>query len=150
MLNLRFRERTQGSMHLYAAPLDVVPVKATFDFSFSLVPEAFEKKTLSLSGSIDIEGIAKERPHEGSVLVHWGNEQRIRYELGFVGDDGEPYRLVGQKDFMIIAPVRSLTRLPFTLYRGEKFEEIGDGTVSLEPRTELGPTLKSIRLGFGT
>ena len=150
MLKLRFRERTHGSMHLHASPLDVVAVSATFDFSFSLVPEAFAKKTLSLSGTIDIDGIGKARPHGGTVLVHWGNEQRIRYELSFLGDDGERYRLVGQKDFMLIAPVRSLTTLPFTLYRGTNVEEIGDGTVSLDARTELGPTLKSIRLGFGT
>jgi hypothetical protein len=148
MLNLRFRERTQGSMHLHAAPLEVVPVRATFMLSFSLVPEAFEKKTLSLSGSIDIGGIAKDRPHEGSVLVHWGNEQRIRYELSFVGDDGMRYHVVGQKDFMMIAPIRSLTTLPFTLYRGDELEEIGDGTVSMDARAELGPTLKSIRLGL--
>jgi hypothetical protein len=150
MFSLRFRERTHGSMHLHASPLEVVPVRANFDFSFSLVPEALEKKTLSLSGSIDIGGIASDRPHDGAVLVHWGNEQRIRYELSFVGDDGEHYRVVGQKDFMLIAPVRSLTTLPFTLYRGEKLVEIGDGTVTLDAKKELGPTLKSIRLGFGT
>ena len=148
MLSIRFRERTRGEMHLHDAPLVTYTVRASFDFSFSLVPESLEKKTLSLSGVIDIARIATDRPHDGAVLVHWGKEQRIRYELTFMGDDGDEYRIVGQKDFMFIAPVRSLTTLPFTLYRGA-YEEIGDGVVSLDPRTELWPTLKSLTLARG-
>jgi hypothetical protein len=149
MFTLRFRERTRGAMHFHDAPLGVVPVRADFDFSFTLIPEAFEKKTLDLSGSIDIGGVATNRPHEGSVLVHWGNQQRIRYELSFIGDNGSRYRIVGQKDFILIAPVLSLTTLPFTLYKGD-FEEVGDGKVSLDARKELLPTLKSLRLHRGS
>ena len=76
-----------------------------------------------------------------------GNERRIRYELEFSGDDGARYRIVGQKDFFLLSPVKSITNLPFSLYRDD-FHELGDGEVSLDPREELVPSLKSVRLGW--
>src|SRR5580693_6504437 len=86
VLSLRFRERTRGSFHFHDAPLVEVPVRASFEFALSLVPETLEQKTLDLGGTIDIDGLARAQPITGSVLVHWGNERRIRYELEFSGD----------------------------------------------------------------
>ena len=36
----------------------------------------------------------------------------IRYELAFIGDDGKPYELVGQKDISWSSPLRTFTYLP--------------------------------------
>jgi hypothetical protein len=149
VLSLVFRERTHGSLHLHDEPLHVRAVDAVFEFHFSLIPEAFEKKTLSLSGTIDIEGIATGARHRGSVLVHWGKEQRIRYDFRFESDAGVPMRILGQKDFMVISPVGSLTKLPFLLYEGDD-HEIGSGEVELDLRNGvrrgLWTTVKSLRL----
>ncbi len=149
MFSLGFRERTHGSLHLHDEPLRVRDVHALFDFHFSLIPEAFEKKTLSLSGTVDIEGIATSASHKGAVLVHWGKEQRIRYDFRFQSDAGVAMRILGQKDFMIISPVGSLTKLPFLLYEGED-HEVGSGEVVLDVRAELWTTMKSLRLTRGT
>ena len=149
MLSLGFRERTHGALHLHDEPLRERHVDAVFDFHFSLIPEAFEKKTLSLSGTVDIEGIATSAPHQGAVLVHWGKEQRIRYDFRFRSDAGVAMRILGQKDFMIISPVGSLTKLPFLLYEGDD-HEVGSGDVALDVRAELWTTLKSLRLTRGT
>ena len=89
-------------------------MRASFEFVLSLVPETLEQKTLDLGGTIDIDGLAHAQPITGSVLVHWGNERRIRYELAFSGDDGAGYRIIGQKDFFLLAPVKSITELPFS------------------------------------
>jgi hypothetical protein len=148
VLSIGFRERTRGELHRHDEPLRARPVLALFDFRFTLVPEAFEKKTLDLSGTLTIDGLATDAPHEGTVLVHWGKEQRIRYDLRFQSDAGAPHRLLGQKDFLVISPVGSLATLPFLLYEGEE-REIGAGEVSLDVKNELWSTVKSIRLSAG-
>jgi hypothetical protein len=148
VLSLGFRERTLGALHLHGEPLRRRAVSAIFDFRFTLVPEAFEKKTLALSGEVTIDGLATSQAHDGLVLVHWGKEQRIRYDFRFRGDDGTPLRILGQKDFMVISPVGSLTKLPFLLYQSEE-HEIGAGEVTLSVREELWKSVKSLRLSRG-
>ena len=148
MFSLGFRERTQGSLHLHDEPLRVRNVVALFDFRFTLIPDALAMKTLSLTGTVDIDGIATTAAHMGAVLVHWGKEQRIRYDFRFESDAGVSMRILGQKDFMVVSPVGSLTKLPFLLYEGED-HEVGSGEVALDVRAELWTMLKSLRLSRG-
>jgi len=152
VFSLGFSERTHGSLHLHDEPLRVYDVSAVFDFHFSLIPDALAKKTVTLSGTVDIEGIATSAAHRGAVLVHWGKEQRIRYDFRFQSDAGVPMRILGQKDFMVISPIGSLIKLPFLLYEGDD-HEIGAGEVELDLRSGarhgLWTTLKSLRLSRG-
>lgn len=123
-------------------------MSAVFEFHFTLVPDAIARKTLSLSGTVDVEGIATSAPHTGLVLVNWGKEQRIRYDFRFKSDAGVAMRILGQKDFHVISPIGSLTKLPFLLYEGED-HETGSGEVALDVRAELWTTMKSLRLSRG-
>jgi hypothetical protein len=72
-----------------------------------------------LEGTIDMEGVATQRPLRGEILMDPLIKRVIRYEFDFTGDDGAPYRFAGQKDVTIADPVASMTTLPAEVLDGK-------------------------------
>jgi hypothetical protein len=66
----------------------------------------------TMSGTIEAAPIAKDAPFSGRMLLRPFLGRVIRYELEFIGDDGKPYTLVGQKDIKLSDFSRSWTTLP--------------------------------------
>ncbi len=48
-------------------------------------------------GTLSMDGVAKRVPVHGELLIDPIGRNIIRYELGFVGDDGKQRRFVGQR-----------------------------------------------------
>ncbi len=65
-----------------------------------------------LTGTIFAPPIAEGAPATGVITIRPVGQRIIRYELSFLGDDGKPYELVGQKDIRWTAPLRTFTELP--------------------------------------
>src|SRR3954467_6745753 len=65
-----------------------------------------------LTGVLSAPPIAQAAPTHGVITIRPVGQRIIRYELAFVGDDGKPYELVGQKDIRWRAPLTTFTRLP--------------------------------------
>lgn len=107
-----------------------------------------KERKLEAQGTIFIEGLAEGdgsgQPVFGSLVWRLLDQKRVPYDLELQGDDGKHYRLRGQRDFFMHDAIESLTILPASLY-DESGSEIGRATLRFDARSELGPTLKSIR-----
>jgi hypothetical protein len=99
-------------------------------------------------GTIFAEGLATRAiagvPVYGTLTMRLFDEKRIPYDLSFEGDDGRTYRLRGQRDFFMHDAVDSLTILPASLY-DDTGGEVARALLRFDPKTELGPFLKSFR-----
>lgn len=96
-----------------------------------------------LKGVISVEGIAQERPVEGTIeMAFWPPKRRMAYDLRWTGDDGRKYRLYGIKRIRYLNFITTITTLQASLYRRE--ELIGKGKVYF-PRTEIPKLILSVR-----
>ena len=84
-------------------------------------------------------------PDELYVVDHQREvARRIRYEFGFTGDDGRPYRFAGQKDVSPRHPLESMTTLPAEI-TDETGHRVAAALVRFDPRG-LPAFLGSFRL----
>ena len=81
---------------------------------------------------------------KGTLTMKLFDEKRIPYDLSFEGDDGQLYRLRGQRDFFMHDAVDSLTILPASLYDAAG-TEIGRALLRFDPKTQLPALMKSFR-----
>ncbi len=87
-------------------------------FKFEISAHAESTRAHFLDGKVSVRGVldAPPRAHgvdcEGTMTIRPIGQKIIRYELSFVGDDGKPYELVGQKDIRFLSLRKTLTYLP--------------------------------------
>lgn len=87
-------------------------------FKFEIAAHAESTRAHFLDGKVSVRGVldAPPRAHgvdcEGTMTIRPIGQKIIRYELSFVGDDGKPYELVGQKDIRFLSLRKTLTYLP--------------------------------------
>lgn len=72
-----------------------------------------------LAGAVAVTGVATAAPARGTLRVDPFGAKEVRYELGFVGDDGGRWRLEGAKVIEWRRPLQSWTVLPATLRRAD-------------------------------
>jgi len=101
----------------------------------------------SLTGRVDAEGLASDRPLTGTVEIRPVFARVIRYRFEFTGDDGKPYQFAGQKDIRWLDPVRTWTELPAEISDGDG-RVIGHSMTRFDLRTTV-PFLLSFRPSFG-
>ena len=101
-------------------------------------------RVLTLTGRVTAEGLASDQRAEGSILFRLLDERRLPYRLRFQGDDGRRYELSGQKEWLGVAPVASMTTLAVTLY-DDLGAETGRGKLHFDARRDWGRWLKSLR-----
>jgi hypothetical protein len=140
-----FRETMSGGYWLLDAPTDERALEFTIEARAADVVRFARDKTWRVRGTIDAEGLASHREVEGTLAFKLLDERRLPYRLAFRGDDGRAYELSGQKEWMGIAPVTSMTTLPATLY-DDRGDEIGRALLRFDWRTDLGQWLKSFRV----
>ena len=116
---------------------------------FSLTAEAREIQEFArdnicrVKGVISVEGIASERPVEGTIEVaFWPPKRKMVYDLSWTGDDGQKYRICGIKRIGYLNFITTMTTLHTSLYRGE--ELIGKGKIYF-PRTDIPKLILSFR-----
>ena len=97
-----------------------------------------------LEGTLEMEGFADDVPLAGTIEISPLRKRLIRYEFSFVGNDGRPYRFVGQKDLKLLDPIGSFTNLPASLL-DQAGKEIGQARVRFDLASDLLPMLVSFR-----
>lgn len=132
---LRFQEGLHGTMQRSHQDVRAVSLQLSAATRGDFVRSCL----LDLEGTIDITGLATQRPAEGSLRL---STRRWEYDVAFVGDDGRPYRLLVQKHLRLLDLVQSLT-----LARGEivdaRGREIGGVELQFSLDRDLGPLLRS-------
>jgi hypothetical protein len=140
-----FRERMSGTYWRLDAPTEERAIAFDLDARADSIRRFAMDKTWIVRGTLDAEGLATERPAEGTLAFRLIDERRLPYRIAFTGDDGRSYELSGQKEWSGLSPVESMTVLPASIY-GADGEELARATLRFDVRTELVPFLKSFRL----
>jgi hypothetical protein len=116
----RFRETMAGT---WTRVGDGSPVERAISFTVTARAQSWLKHLrdhqTTLEGSLQMDGFASGRPIAGTLYINPLLERVIRYEFGFTGDDGKPYRFRGQKDVSLTDLVGSMTTLPATIADGD-------------------------------
>ena len=94
-------------------------------------------KTWRIRGTLDAERLATRSDAEGTLVFKLIDERRLPYRLRFRGDDGRFYELSGQKEWLGVAPLESMTTLPASLY-DDAGEEIARATLRFDLTRGLG------------
>jgi hypothetical protein len=140
-----FRETMSGSYYLLGSPTD----ERAIEFTIAARAKDFRKfakdKECTIDGAVEIEGLAKGQPLEGTLGLKLLDERRLPYRFTFVADDGKTYELRGQKDFSPLSPLQSMTVLPASLYDAHG-DEVARCKLRFDIRNDLGQWLKSWRL----
>ena len=148
MPSVSFRERMSGSYWLLESPAEERALALSFEAHATDVADFLRTRTWALAGTIDAEGLARRRELEGSIRYALIEERRVPYRFAFRGDDGRRYDLVGQKEWMGLAPVASMTVLPATLV-DERGDEVARAMLRFDLLGDLTDWVKSFRLRLG-
>jgi hypothetical protein len=103
---------------------------------------------VSLDGTLDMEGVADDVPVSGSIEIRPLTQRVLRYDFSFTGNDGRPYRFVGQKDVKLTALARSMTTLPGTITDAAG-HEVARAILRFDLRADLFPFLVSWKPAVG-
>jgi hypothetical protein len=144
-MRLLFHENMSGAYHLLARPLEDRDAELSLDVAIDRLRDFVRAPALRVEGTLSLEGVATARPCTGKIGLRIANEQRIPYDLRFVGDDGKDYRLYGQRDLTVPKLADALTVLPMSLC-DETEREVGRAVLRFDARTELRQLIKSIRV----
>jgi hypothetical protein len=98
----------------------------------------------TLDGTIDMEHFADDVPFTGTIEIRPLLGKIIRYELSFVGNDGQPYRFAGQKDIQLGHFVATMTTLNGSFYDA-RGNEIARATLHFDVKADLLPFLVSFK-----
>ncbi len=144
MAGLHFRERMQGGMYLLAEPLREIGMTIELEARVHAMD-----RVASLTGRVSIDGIAEAAPVQGSLGLRALADKRLPYDVYFLTDAGERWRMRGEKDITYLALLRSLTTLPVTIYEeaehAARSREIARGTFRFDWRRDLGSMVRSLR-----
>jgi hypothetical protein len=144
-LGFSLSETLSGSYYRLDDPIALRAITITLRLGVDGLRRFLKDRRVEAEGRIVAEGLADEgRPLFGSVQWKLHDERRLPYDLEFQGDDGAHYRLRGQRDFLLPTAAASLTTLPLSVYDASG-TEIARATLRFDPRTELGPLVRSFR-----
>ncbi len=142
---ISFRERMSGSYWLLESPTEERALALSFEAHADDVADFLRTRTWALAGTIEAEGLARRREIEGSIRYALITERRVPYRFAFRGDDGRRYDLVGQKEWIGLAPMSSMTLLPATLVN-DAGQEVARATLRFDLVADFGDWVKSFRL----
>jgi hypothetical protein len=149
MLGFSFRQTMSGTYWLLHAPAEEHAIGFTIEAAADDVASFARNRVMHLSGTMDADQLASDRPLEGSLAMKLLDERRIAYRVAFHGDDGRAYELSGQQEWSGLSPVASLTLLPASLYDGGG-HEIGRAMLRFDFWSDWKRWLKSFRLRWAT
>ena len=87
---------------------------------------------------------ARDATVDGTITIRPLLGRIIRYELGFTGDDGKHYEIVGQKDISFVHPFKSFTTLPAEIVDGNR-RRVGTCLTRFDLRRDWWRFLRSFR-----
>jgi hypothetical protein len=101
-------------------------------------------RTWTVSGRINVEGLASDAALEGTLAIKPLDGRRLAHHLWFSGDDGARYELVGQGVWSRVSPIESLTLLRASIYDPGALE-IARCTLRFDLRSDWAKWLRSFR-----
>jgi hypothetical protein len=118
-MGFQFAETMSGTLEMDAEPGVKHPLRFEVRARADSMREHFATGKAVLEGTVHAPPLAEAATAHGVITIRPIGQRIIRYELAFVGDDGKPYELVGQKDIRWLSPIRSFTALPAEIVDGE-------------------------------
>ncbi|HLL25408.1 MAG TPA: hypothetical protein VK427_24900, partial [Kofleriaceae bacterium] len=97
-MGFSFAETMAGTFEIDAQPGVRHPLRFEVTAHADSARRHFTDGKARLKGTIYAPPLATAADADGVITIRPIGERIIRYELAFVGDDGKPYELVGQKD----------------------------------------------------
>ena len=135
-MNVTFEERLRGTMSDSTGEESAVAL----DLRAHADGELARACSFELEGTLQAGRLAARAAAQGMLRL---GARTWDYELSFVGDDGKPYRLLGQKRVRVFDLAASLTDL-----RGDVLDARGRAVATFELRFDLakdfGPLLRSL------
>ena len=108
----KFDETMSGWYALTDAPEERNPLSFTVRAQADSLLRYLQDQRMRLEGTLEARGLADHVPIEGTMILAPLTRGIIRYEFGFTGNDGHPYRFAGQKNVSLRSLVRTLVELP--------------------------------------
>jgi len=143
-MGFEFAETMSGTIEMAAEP----GVARPFRFEVTAYAEStrrhFSDGKAALEGLIYAPPIAQGAPASGVITIRPIGQRIIHYELAFVGDDGEPYTLTGQKDIKWTAPLRTFTELPAQI-QDERGQRVATCQTRFDLKNDWWSFLRSFR-----
>lgn len=143
-MGFTFAETMAGTFELDAEPGVARPFKFEVTAHAESARQHFADGKARLRGVVYAAPIAAAADAEGVITIRPLGQRIIRYEMAFVGDDGKPYELVGQKDIDWRAPVRTFTALPAEIL-DEEHRRVATCKTSFDVKNDLWSFLRSFR-----
>jgi hypothetical protein len=136
-----------GSYWLLDTPTDERSIELTLEAYADDIRRLPIDKTFRLRGRVEAENLASGQDLHGTLIFKLIDEGRVQYRLFFAGDDARRYDLSGQKEWIGLAPLDSLTLLQASLY-DDSGQEVGRVTLRFDWRADAARSIKSFRLHF--
>jgi len=142
-MGFEFSETMAGTFELDAEPGVQRP------FRFEVTAHAASTRQHLADGKASLRGVVYAAPiadgadAEGTITIRPVGQRIIRYELSFVGDDGKPYELVGQKDIRWTSP-KTFTELPAEIL-DEEHRRVATCRTTFDTKRDLWSFVRSFR-----
>jgi len=141
---LSFREELSGKYWRLSRPVEEHRIALRLTARAADVGATLQSRIWKLSGTLNAEGLASQRPIEGTLTFKLFDERRLPYRLSFRGDDGIRYELSGQKEWNAFAPFDALTLLSASIYE-EGGGELARATLRFDLLANWSQWLRNVR-----
>jgi hypothetical protein len=140
-----FRETMSGTCRLASDPDRALAIVFTVTARSPRIGEFLRHREVAIEGTIDVEGVATQRPLTGTLGMDVLVTRRIPYDFAFTGDDGAAYRFTGEKTVRVTALLETMSRLPAALL-DEGGATFADAELRFDLRGDLVAFLRSFSL----
>lgn len=147
MFGFHFFETMRGTYHLFANPIDELPMEFSIQVEGKGMRRFSREKMARIHGQVTMAGMAERCELEGLLGFKLLDERRLTYEFSFQADDHKRYRFRGQKEYSVFRLADSVSLLPASIYDANDVE-IGRAVLRFDLRGDTKALLKSFRLKF--
>src|SRR5688572_20012420 len=141
-LGFTFSEIMTGTYTLTGKPDEQREIRLSLRIVADDALRHVRDKLARVEGTLDMEEFADDVPVTGTIEIAPFSRRLIRYDLLFVGNDGEPYRLAGQKDVKLSDLLTTMTNLTASITDGAGVE-MARCRVRFDMRADLVPFIAS-------
>lgn len=114
-LGFEFHEVMTGTYTRSGHPSSTGAIRLTARMRAASARQHLRDGMCTLEGTLDMEGVADDVPVSGTLDMRPFTRKVLAYDFSFTGNDGQPYRFVGQKDVKFTAFARTMSTLPGTV-----------------------------------
>ena len=143
-MGFEFAETMSGTVEWDAEPGKKHPFKFEITAHADSTREHFSNGRMNLRGIVSAPPKATSSDAEGLIVIRPIGQRIIRYELSFLGDDGQRYEMVGQKDISWRRPIETFARLPAEIL-DEDHRRVATCLTRFDYRNDLWSFLRSFR-----